>query len=164
MDLRASVLLVVLGIGLFIAAAIDDRGSCQVLSETTSTSQLTLAPTPPRVSSSFSVRLGRREVVGQVWILDRRSGAGWTPTWQLIASIDGSRWDVRSIDDGFPVTDVGIIGPRTIRFRFPEGLRSGALRLRPRRDAAAPALQLEVACRSGRIAEWYGRIALALHG
>ena len=160
---RAGVLAFLLGIGVFVGVRIDDRHSCVVLASRSTTTAITLGPAPRTPSPSFAVRLARDvEVVGQVWILDRPAGEGWRPTWQLLASINGTTADVRGISDSVTVTDVGFIGPRTIGFRFPDGLRSGTYRLRPYRDAESPALEIEVACRSGLIAEWYGTAALTL--
>ena len=161
---RAGVLTLLLGIGIFAGARIDDRHACVVLASRTSTQTITLGPAPRTPSPSFAVRLTKDvATVGQVWILDRPAAGGWTPTWQLLASVNGTTADVRSISDSITVLDVGFIGPRTIGFRFPDGLRSGTYRLRPFRDAESPALEVEVACRSGLIAEWYGKVALALH-
>lgn len=156
--------MLVVGIATFIGARIDDRHSCAVLGSKPSDAAIVAGP-KSGPSASFPVRLGEAGdgTAGLVWILDRRDGAQWIPTWQLIASVNGSPGDVRSISDDFAIADVGLGGPQTIVFRFPDGLRTGSYRLRPNRNAETPAIRLNVACRSGLIAEWYGRAALALH-
>lgn len=162
---RAGVLTLLLGIGIFVGARIDDRRSCIVLGSKPSGAAIVAGPKRSTPSASFPVHLGKGVdgTVGTVWILDRRDGRRWVPAWQLIASVNGGPGDVRSISDGFDIADVGLGGPQTIAFRFPDGLRSGAYRLRPDRNAETPAVELEIACRSGLIAEWYGKAALALH-
>lgn len=158
-------LVLLLGLGIFVGAQIDDRHSCVVLGSEPSDAAIVAGTKGSTPSASFPVRLNEAGdgTVGMVWILDRRDGSRWIPTWQLIASVNGSPGDVRSVSDAFDIADIGLGGPQTIVFRFPDGLRTGTYRLRPNRNAETPAIRLDVACRSGLIAEWYGRAALALH-
>lgn len=153
------------GVAIFIGARIADRHSCVVLNSSTTTRVITVGSAASRPSRWLPVRLNKNVggVFGEIWILDQHDGRRWIPTWQLIGSVNGGPGDVRRISDVFDIAGVGLGGPATIRFLFPDGLRSGTYRLRPVRNADAPALTFTAACRSGLIAEWYGKVALALH-